>query len=131
MRQKVLGHSDENLRRDNRRGVAEVSFSIDDEDHRVEDLGMGGFRLAEAAGRFSPMQEITVDQVVSDGHRVSFGARAEVVWAAPGHGGIGCRFLGLTPKQFDIMEALVMHRPLIRKSKKKKQRTGLMSLFGE
>ncbi len=129
MSTKLIGYQSLNDRRDIRKDVEEIRFIIHNKPYSVVDLSMGGFLLEGAVKEFRREEELLVTAVVaSEGQRVKFGARAVVV-RMDGDGRAGCHFLGLSPKAFDIVERLLMRRPLVRKAPKPKKQKKFFGLW--
>lgn len=116
---KIIGFQHENERHDNRRPLHETWFVIGGEAFEVVDVSMGGFFITGAPGKFRIGQEVVVSEIrVAKEPAVKFGVGAEAVRGGPkGTGSVGFHFHGLSAKQFDLVEALVMHRPLTPKKK--------------
>lgn len=117
MSEKIIGFQYENHRSDNRRPTGGLWFVIAGKDFEVTDISMGGFSLADPKVTFYVGQEFIISEVRSGGDAVRFGVNAEAVRDDPDAGHVGCCFVGLSPGHFDIIERLVMHRPLIPKKK--------------
>lgn len=111
----VVGIKERNDRTDNRRPLNETYFIVEGISSEVIDISMGGASIAGAKEKFPLGKDIIVKEVrVEDKEGVEFGAQAEIVRSGSrASGGIGLKFHKLTPKQFGVVEALVMHRPLV------------------
>lgn len=130
MKRKLAGFKQHNQRRDIRRGMACVRFVVGGQTYPVEDLSMGGFSLSGETSNLWGGHEILITEVqAGDGPRVRLNAAAEIVRVDAKSDKISGRFGTLTSKQFDIVEALMMGRPLVRKPQVEKKRKGLMGLF--
>ena len=116
----VKGFVERNDRIDNRRPLNETYLVMDGGTCEVIDVSMGGISFAGAKEKFPLGKNISIKGVrIEDEEMVEFGAFAEVVRSVSrASGGIGLKFNKLTSKQFGIVEALVMHRPLVPKKKK-------------
>ncbi|OHC75122.1 MAG: hypothetical protein A3G18_07500 [Rhodospirillales bacterium RIFCSPLOWO2_12_FULL_58_28] len=117
MSEKIIGFQYENHRSDNRRPTGDLRFVIAGEEFQVVDISMGGFSLADPKVTLYVGQEVVVSEVRSGKDALRLGADAEVVRDDPDTGNVGCQFFGVSPAQFDIIERLVMHRPLLPKKK--------------
>ncbi len=130
LKHKLIGYADANQRRDRRRAMLELRFIIDHEAYPVRDLSMSGFLLNDEGKKLRGGQEVLVTEVgVDDGPLVPLKAIAELIRINPNSGDVGGHFPHLTSKQFDLIEALYMRRPLVRKKKTPKKK-GILGLFG-
>ncbi len=116
----VKGFLERNNRIDNRRPLNETFLVMDGGTCEVIDVSMGGISFAGPKEKFPRGKNVSIKGVrIEDEKLVEFGAIAEVVRSVSrASGGIGLKFNKLTSKQFGIVEALVMHRPLVPKKKK-------------
>lgn len=131
MRTRVVGFTDDNRRRDIRREMVNVVFTVNGSNCAVVDLSLGGFQIADPSHGLRMNQEVVVTSVTDDyGTSLRLVARAEVVRVDRATGNAGCRFIDLSSKAFDVIEALVMHRPLGRRPVVKKKPKKFLGLFG-
>lgn len=130
MSRKLVGFQSVNQRRDMRKPMTEVSFKIGTRDYPVIDVSLGGFQIDGAREGFRLGQEIVVATVtVHSQTTVKMNARAEVVRTDSEKGHVGAHFIALTSRNFDVLESLIMRRPLVRPAAPPKKGGGLFGLF--